>query len=370
MNAVLPKPTREDRLRAIRRAIGEAHRFGVTSIQNASGSRRNSSSTTRSGTPDELQLRVYSALGIEPASPRPMRTRSMPSGSRYPDDPLFKTGAVKLMADGVIEAHTAAMLEAVREQGRRGPAQLHGRGAEPDRRARWTSAAGRLSFTPSAMAASAWRSTRSSMRPRRTRPPRAGAATASSTSRRSTPPTSRDSASLGVIASQQPFHAQAEPEPDRRVGWQHRARSRLARLGLEAASRTAAGAWLRQRLACGILDPAHRPAHGGEPHDGGGTAGRRLAARAEAAAAGGDRRLHAWRRLCVVRRAAQGIAGAGNARGYRHSVDRHLQRAAEAALDAVVEITIFDGKVVFTSRGPAHDHVELTASGPIQQVRS
>ena len=30
--------------------------------------------------------------------------------AKYPDDPLFKVGAVKLMGDGVIEAHTAAML--------------------------------------------------------------------------------------------------------------------------------------------------------------------------------------------------------------------------------------------------------------------
>ena len=31
--------------------------------------------------------------------------------TRFADDPLLKTGAVKLIADGVIESHTAAMLE-------------------------------------------------------------------------------------------------------------------------------------------------------------------------------------------------------------------------------------------------------------------
>ena len=36
--------------------------------------------------------------------------------TKYPDDPLFKTGAVKLMADGVIESHTAAMLAPYADQ--------------------------------------------------------------------------------------------------------------------------------------------------------------------------------------------------------------------------------------------------------------
>ena len=34
----LPESTRADRPRALRRAIGEAHRLGITSVQNASGS--------------------------------------------------------------------------------------------------------------------------------------------------------------------------------------------------------------------------------------------------------------------------------------------------------------------------------------------
>ena len=30
---------------------------------------------------------------------------------KFADDPVFKAGAIKLMADGVVESHTAAMLE-------------------------------------------------------------------------------------------------------------------------------------------------------------------------------------------------------------------------------------------------------------------
>ncbi len=37
MSAAAPKPTEEDRLAAIRAAIDEAHRFGITSVQDAGG---------------------------------------------------------------------------------------------------------------------------------------------------------------------------------------------------------------------------------------------------------------------------------------------------------------------------------------------
>ena len=38
---------------------------------------------------------------------------------QYPDDPLFKAGAIKIKLDGVIEAHTAAMLEPYADDTRR-----------------------------------------------------------------------------------------------------------------------------------------------------------------------------------------------------------------------------------------------------------
>jgi predicted amidohydrolase YtcJ len=108
---LVPEPSRDDRERALRAAIGEAHRHGVTSVQNASG------------TPDEfvlydelrrsgaLDLRVYSALSIKGVLAEPEIEALDATRTQYPDDPLFKTGAVKTMLDGVIEAHTAAMIE-------------------------------------------------------------------------------------------------------------------------------------------------------------------------------------------------------------------------------------------------------------------
>lgn len=110
MNNVLPQPTRNDKLRAIRAGIIEAHRFGVTSIQNASGTPGEFELYDEIRRAGDLTLRVYSALSIRPGFTEADADRFEPVRKLFADDPLFKAGAVKLVADGVIEAHTAAML--------------------------------------------------------------------------------------------------------------------------------------------------------------------------------------------------------------------------------------------------------------------
>jgi predicted amidohydrolase YtcJ len=56
-------------------------------------------------------LRMYHALSAEPGFGEADADRFEETRRSYADDPLLKVGAVKLMADGVIETHTAAMLE-------------------------------------------------------------------------------------------------------------------------------------------------------------------------------------------------------------------------------------------------------------------
>jgi predicted amidohydrolase YtcJ len=111
VNAVMPQPDRDDRLAALRAAIAEAHRNGVTSVQNMSGS------------PDELQLydelrragdldlRVYPAITVSADVPSDELDRLEQLRDRYANDPVLKMGAVTLTVDGAISAQTAAMLE-------------------------------------------------------------------------------------------------------------------------------------------------------------------------------------------------------------------------------------------------------------------
>jgi hypothetical protein len=108
---ILPEPTRGDRLRALRAAIDEAHRVGVTSVQNAHGDLAEFELYEELRRDGALKVRVYSALSADGDLNEGQADTFEAIRRRFPDDPLFKTGAVKLMLDGVIEAHTAVMLE-------------------------------------------------------------------------------------------------------------------------------------------------------------------------------------------------------------------------------------------------------------------
>ena len=131
MSAAAPKPTEEDRLAAVRAAIDEAHRYGITSLQDAGGTVEDLDLFDRLRKRGELTLRVYQALRADSTLTEAGVDVLDQVRSRYADDPLLKTGAVKLIADGVIESQTAAMLEpyankpAVKGEARFTPEQLN-----------------------------------------------------------------------------------------------------------------------------------------------------------------------------------------------------------------------------------------------------
>ena len=118
---VMPRPPREELLAALRKGIAYAHRFGVTSIHSASGI---SAEEDAEGYPDndaldlfaeleqrgELTLRVYSAMTVNETTTDEDLDRFAELAARH-RGPWLKAGAVKIFMDGVIESHTAAMLE-------------------------------------------------------------------------------------------------------------------------------------------------------------------------------------------------------------------------------------------------------------------
>jgi hypothetical protein len=110
MSKVMPKPADTDRLAALRAAIEEANRFGVTSVHDAGGSADDLALYEQLRKRGELTLRVYQAMRADAASTDADLDELERIRERYADDPVLKTGAIKLVADGVIESHTAAML--------------------------------------------------------------------------------------------------------------------------------------------------------------------------------------------------------------------------------------------------------------------
>ena len=111
MSTVAPQPTEEDRLAAMGAAIAEAHRLGITSVQDAGGPASDLELYDRLRKSNQLTLRVYQALRADATLTEAGLEELERIRTRFEDDPVLKTGAIKLVADGVIEAHTAAMLE-------------------------------------------------------------------------------------------------------------------------------------------------------------------------------------------------------------------------------------------------------------------
>jgi predicted amidohydrolase YtcJ len=107
----VPAPTRADRERAIRSAVREAHQYGITSIQNLDGTADDLALFAEAHRAGDLPLRVYSALGLTGVLNEAQVASLDAIAAQYPDDPLFKGGAVSIDLDGSLEARAAAMLE-------------------------------------------------------------------------------------------------------------------------------------------------------------------------------------------------------------------------------------------------------------------
>lgn len=109
--SMLPQPSLDDRVQALRAAIALAHANGITSVQNAGGSADDLDVYDELRRTGELDLRVYTALSVSAGLTAADFEQLDAVRRRYPDDPVLKTGAARLMVDGVVESHTAAMLQ-------------------------------------------------------------------------------------------------------------------------------------------------------------------------------------------------------------------------------------------------------------------
>jgi predicted amidohydrolase YtcJ len=128
VDRLVPPPTREERARALERAIADAARHGITSVQDlgaAAGDLDLYDAARDAGT---LSLRVYAAV---PAA-RTTAEDFDAIAKRYPDDPLLKTGLATIVLDGSVESQTAAMLAPYEPKGA-GDGVLQVSGAELER---------------------------------------------------------------------------------------------------------------------------------------------------------------------------------------------------------------------------------------------
>lgn len=110
LEKVIPPPTREKQLTALREGLRMAASLGVTSFQNAGGSRKELGLYEDLLRQAQLSARVSMAMSIGAETGKADFASYADLKRSFPG-PLLRVGAVKIMLDGVIESHTAAMLE-------------------------------------------------------------------------------------------------------------------------------------------------------------------------------------------------------------------------------------------------------------------
>ncbi|MGH9504811.1 MAG: amidohydrolase [Terriglobales bacterium] len=106
-----PEPTREERLEALRLGMHEANKFGLARVHSAGGDFEWLDLYNELRQKQELSLRFYVAYFLDPPELKPDEIDKIEQARRTYHDDWISGGVVKTMLDGVIEAHTAAMLE-------------------------------------------------------------------------------------------------------------------------------------------------------------------------------------------------------------------------------------------------------------------
>ena len=96
---LLPAATPGERRLALRAAIEQAHRRGVTSVQDIGASVEDLELYDALRREQELELRVYAALRGESEMTEAQLSALGDLREKYSDDPVFKTGAITLVAD-------------------------------------------------------------------------------------------------------------------------------------------------------------------------------------------------------------------------------------------------------------------------------
>ncbi len=108
---IVPKPTRADKLLALRAGMKWANEHGLTRVHSAGGDFDSLDLLDEMRHRGDLSLRFYVAYFLNPPQLRPQDLDAIESAHKKFHNEWIDAGAVKFMVDGVVESHTAAMLE-------------------------------------------------------------------------------------------------------------------------------------------------------------------------------------------------------------------------------------------------------------------
>jgi predicted amidohydrolase YtcJ len=108
---VVPVPTRAEKLAALRAGMKWANEHGLTRVHSAGGDFEELPLFDQLRREKQQTLRFYIAYFLDPPDLRPVDIEKIEAARKKYADDWISGGAVKMMVDGVIESHTAAMLE-------------------------------------------------------------------------------------------------------------------------------------------------------------------------------------------------------------------------------------------------------------------
>src|SRR5579863_9445753 len=108
---LIPKPTRQEKLAALRAGIHWANENGLTRVHSAGGDFQDFALYDELLRRGELTLRMYIAYFLDPPELRPKDIAAIEDARKKYTGDWLSGGVVKMMIDGVVESHTAAMLD-------------------------------------------------------------------------------------------------------------------------------------------------------------------------------------------------------------------------------------------------------------------
>jgi predicted amidohydrolase YtcJ len=108
---LVPKPTRAEKLTALRAGIHWANENGLTRVHSAGCDFEEFDLYDELRRHGDLTLRMYIAYFLNPPELRPKDLAAIEVARKKYTGDWLSAGVVKMMIDGVVESHTAAMLE-------------------------------------------------------------------------------------------------------------------------------------------------------------------------------------------------------------------------------------------------------------------
>ena len=101
VSALLPKPTREERIEALRAGLAAAQRHGITSLQTTAATLEDVELFDAARKAGETGMRVYSVLELDGPQTDDDIAKLDPVLERFEEDPMLKLGAVEVELDQV-----------------------------------------------------------------------------------------------------------------------------------------------------------------------------------------------------------------------------------------------------------------------------